>query len=137
MEAAEFIEILFTDREKYSKIPDSEKKKHFFQANRFVSKRYATVTYSMNHLQASPVPILDYWNLILTSRHGGKIPSWFYTSSKKATKNSEKKLDEALIILYCEATRMERRDFDFLMEIEPELMKAELKKVQKPATSES
>lgn len=135
MELFDFIDVLFS-KKKYPQVPDSVKKKHFFMTHRFLSIKFPEQANFYNKVQINQVAVLDFWHKWLSSRYSKK-PGWIYTKSTKKKKVDDKmakklgKIKTTTVNYFMKVKELCKDDYDFMIEIFPEEILAELKKVEK------
>lgn len=136
LELFDFVDRIF-NKKKFTAADctNSDKKKHFFMAQRFISIKYPVEANNFNRVDINQVGIMNIWNGVLDRLHGQK-PSWIFIKVDKKDKAKEKikdkiaSFDSEVISFYLKNKKMDRRDFDFLVSINPDELSEELKKIE-------
>lgn len=112
MELFEFVDVLFKRPQKYKELKDTDKAKHFYMVQRFMSIQYAAVADKFNHLRVSQAKVMDYWHFQMSKVYK-TVPGWMYTKTKKKKTEDKKEIkwpsDDA-IKLYLDRTGRSRRE---------------------------
>jgi hypothetical protein len=113
MELFDFVNSLFS-KEKYSKIKNVEKPKHFFMTQRFMSIKYPVVANEFNIIGISYTVILDYWHKQMSNIYTTP-PNWMYVKTKKAKEEKALKNNipsEDAIEIYLKKTGYTRQELN-------------------------
>ncbi len=128
MELFDFVDAIFSPT-LWKSISDSDKKKHFFMTQRFLSMKMPKETQYFNQIGVNPVAAMNTWHLILCRQFKGK-PQWIFDYNKVVKRNTEKKkkvdISHKAIIAYKQDYKLSTKDFDFLMEMFPDEVIPEL-----------
>lgn len=65
-----------------------EKQRNAFMVNRFMSIKYPLSASNLNALKCDGVGVVETWRHYIGRATGGRIPSWVYTKTSKAKKDS-------------------------------------------------
>ncbi len=84
----DFMAVLFSDDDRYERLNNSDKSKHFFMTNRFFSIKYPIQACNFSVLDINPIGVLDSWRMI--GRRFKKTPGWIYTKTKSIKSNITK-----------------------------------------------
>lgn len=131
MDLLPFIDAMF-NKQQYAGISNSIKKKHFFMVQRFMSIKYPLEANRFNIVGINYVVAVDFWHIVL-SRAFNRKPGWIFTKSPKTKMVAHKigKMPPKLIKFYLKGKKMDRRDFDMLVELYPDEFLVELKRTEK------
>jgi hypothetical protein len=125
MELFEFIKVLFTDPKKFTELKNSEKSKHFFMTQRFMSIKHPTTAQSLNKIGMNPWAVLDLWHIV-AYRYGQKskrVPGWIYTKTKKAPTEKVWKPDPDVSAFWMKRNGLTEKDLKDAIKYNPEEMK--------------
>jgi len=131
MELFDIVKALFS-RDEYKNVTDSEKKKHFFMIQRFMSIKYPLQAYTFGcSLEVNPVAVVDLWHMMIMRGLPTRVPEWIYT---KANKSADKKAetvdkiftDKELTLAYCRRNEIGITEFNMLIDFYPSELKNEL-----------
>lgn len=134
MELFDFVKVIFTDPKKYSELKNSEKSRHFFMVQRFMSIKYPTTAQSLNRIGMNPWAVMDLWQIV-AYRHGQlakRVPGWIYTKTKKTT-TSEKvwKPNQEVAEYWMKKTGLTEKDLKDAIRFNPEEMKKTFNSIEK------
>jgi hypothetical protein len=73
MELFEFMKVLITDPKRYSQLKASEKGRHFFMVQRFMSIKFPTTAQQLNRVGMNGSAVMDLWQKIAI-RFNGRVP---------------------------------------------------------------
>lgn len=125
LELFDFVKVLFTDPKKYSSLKNSDKSRHFFMIQRFMSIKHPTTAQSLNRIGMNPWAVLDLWHIV-AYRYGQKlkrVPGWIYTKTKKVPSEKVWKPDPEISKLWMKRMGMTERDLNDCIKFKPEEMK--------------
>lgn len=107
-----FINSMFIQNE-FKKTKQSERSKHFFMVNRFMSIKYPVQSSYFNHIKINPAQAVTYWQENLSKLYS-KTPGWMYVKTAKAKelKKSKQVVSDNTIQLYCSHYKLSRRDVE-------------------------
>ena len=83
----DFIGVIFSDDDRYERLNNSDKAKHFFMTNRFFSIMFPVQACTFSVLDVNPVGVLDSWRMI--GKRYKKTPRWVYTKTKSVNKKEK------------------------------------------------
>jgi hypothetical protein len=129
MELFDFIKVMFTDGNKFQKIKNSDKARHFFMVQRFMSIQYPTTAQQLNRVGMNGWPIMDLWQMV-ASRFK-RVPGWIYTKTKKAPSEKIWKPNPEVAKLWMERNNLSDKDFRDCLRFYPEEMKKTLSSLEK------
>ena len=126
LELFDFVKVLFTDPKKYKTLKNSEKAKHFFMIQRFMSIKHPTTAQSLNRTGSNPWAIIDLWQMVAL-RYGGqskRVPGWIYTKTKKTTPTEKVwKPDPEVAAFWMMRNGLTEKDLKDAIKFNPEEMK--------------
>lgn len=129
----DFVKVLFTDPKKYSALKNSDKSRHFFMVQRFMSIKHPTTAQSLNRVGTNPWAVMDLWHIV-AYRYGQKlkrVPAWIYTKTKKVSSEKTWKPSADIAMLWMIRTGMTQRDLEDLLKFNPEEMKRIFTSIEK------
>lgn len=127
----DFIKIIFTRPDIYSKLKSYEKAKHYFMVQRFMSINFPVQANHIQHLKINPSEVLDYWHRALTNMYN-RVPGWMYTKTKKAKEKTKNKyVSEDTIKEYCYRMGYSQKQVQSAIDMFGDKMIDELKKFEK------
>lgn len=115
MDLFEYRNVIF-DKEKFSKVEDSEKKKHYFMLLRFFSIKYP--------VEASQLSLVPYnigtkiIHSVLSRSYTGRLPAWVFTkgnSSKEDKKDPLSSISKEAKDIYAQKLELDTKDTHFLL----------------------
>lgn len=121
MELFNFIKVMFTDSKQYSDLKNSEKSKHFFLIQRFMSIKFPSTAQQLNRVGMNGWATVDLWQLV-ASRFN-KVPGWIYTKTKKADKEKNWKPNPEAAKIWMERNGIGERELKNAIKFYPEEMK--------------
>lgn len=128
MELFDFIDAIFSVP-LWKEVTDSDKKKHFFMAQRFLSMKFPMQTQYFNQINTNPIAAMNTWHIMMSRQFKSK-PSWMYDYGKVNKKEVEKKkkldISPKAIVMYKNNYMMSTKDYNFMMEMFPEEVIPEL-----------
>lgn len=127
----EFIDCIF-DKVKWKDISQSDKYKHFYMTNRFLSIRYPLEINQCQIVglgQKNSARMMDFWHNILI-RHYPRKPSWLMTKSGKKQSETDllKGIDKELITKYSNHHKIDLKSINSLSEFFPKELKEDIKR---------
>jgi len=127
----DFIKIMFTKKNEYSKIKQVNKKRHHFMINRFFSIKYPANAQMFNVNGIDGANVVESWSMV-ASRFKS-VPPWIYTRTKKSEKNIKDKYipDPAVVQLYMEKNEIGIREFEEVKIFAKDQLYSELQKIEK------
>jgi len=114
MQLFDFIKVIFTNPEEYSKCTPGEKRKHYFMCQRRFAINFPMQANALQQQKINQVAVIDFWQRFLRKQYK-YVPEWMYTKGvKKSQQIKEKKINVSneLIKEYCK-----------YMEIDPKSVK--------------
>lgn len=85
----DFIGVIFSDDNRYEKINNKDKVKHYFMTNRFFSIKYPVQACEFSAMDINGAAVCDSWRMI--GRRYKRTPGWIYTKTKKISEKKDKK----------------------------------------------
>jgi len=130
MELFDFIDALFC-KIKYKAVADSDKYKHWYMTNRFLSIRYPI---EINNSQIiglgmkNSARMMDFWHNVLV-KHYKSQPNWLRTKSgtKQKVVDVLKSFDKEIISAYCNHHQIDTQALNGLCEYFPKEVKDDVK----------
>lgn len=113
MELFEFIDSLFS-QEKWKNVSDTDKRKHFFMMNRYLSIKYPYQVLHLSLIKIDAPSVADYWHSSLSSLYS-KTPGWVYAKTIKR-KSKDKKVSypsSQMIEWYCKTEGLSPKEFEY------------------------
>jgi hypothetical protein len=123
----DFIKVIFAKDDTYDKLTLSDKSKHTFMLNRFMSIKYPIQASLFNMIKTNSVGISDSWRMV--AKQFGRVPGWIYTKTKKNSVKKEKseyEPSEEAISEYMRITEIGHREFTDAMKLCPDELKKQL-----------
>lgn len=131
MELFEFVKVLFTDPTRFSKIKSSDKGRHFFMVQRFMSIKFPTTAQQLNRVGMNGSAVMDLWQMI-GMRFNGRVPGWIYTKTKKVEKNEKiYKPDPEAAKIWMQRNGLTERDLKDAIRFYPDDMKKIISSIEK------
>jgi hypothetical protein len=126
----DFIKIMFTKKEHYSKLKQISKKRHHFMVNRFMSIQYPSTAQLFNFNGINGASVIDCWQLV-TSRFN-KVPGWIYTKTKSSKKNTKEKYQpsEDALRIYMDKNEIGKREIEEMKEFCKDQLYSDLKHLE-------
>lgn len=126
----DFVKIMFTKPNDYNKIKNHTKKRHHFMINRFFAIKYPSNANLFNINGIGGANVVESWAMV--AKRFKTVPMWFYTKTKKATKQETDKYtpSEASIELYLSKNEIGMREFNELKQFAKEDLFADLQKIE-------
>tara|TARA_B100001758_G_C18343644_1_gene575792 strand:+ start:375 stop:800 length:426 start_codon:yes stop_codon:yes gene_type:complete len=126
----DFIKIMFTKKEHYSKIKQFNKKRHHFMVNRFMAIHYPANAHLFNINGINGSSVIDCWQMV-TSRFN-KVPFWIYTKTKSSKKNVKDKYQpsEEALRIYMEKNEIGKREVEEMKTFCKDQFYSDLKKLE-------
>ena len=134
MELFDFIHVLFTNPDEFSKISPGEKRKQFFMCQRRLAIQHPLQANALQHLKINQSAVIDFWQNYLKKTYKGYQPKWLYIKGvKKSTAVKEKKsnISNEIIYEYCKFYKIDKKTVEDALEFYNDLMIAELKEFEK------
>lgn len=125
LELFDFVKVLFTDAKKYSTIRNSDKSRHFFMVQRFMSIKHPGTAQQLNRVGQNSWAVMDLWHLV-ARRYSDKtkrVPGWIYTKTKKVASEKDWKPDSGVAKFWMERNNIGERELADAIKFEPEKMK--------------
>lgn len=131
----DYINMIFKNPNKFSKLPSYEKEKSFFMSQRFFSIKYPIQAAMFNNIRINSGEAMQYWCDSLSKIYNN-TPQWIWGTLKEVKKKKEtekNKLDvkDSTIIYYCNINQCSRRDVDEAFETYGEEFVEQLKNLEK------
>jgi hypothetical protein len=120
-ELFDFVKVMFTNPKKYSEIKNSDKSRHYFMIQRFMSIQHPTTAQQLNRVGVNPWAVVDLWQLV-ASRFN-RVPGWIYTKTKKVATEKTWKPDPEIAKIWMKRTGLGERDLKDLIKFKPDEMK--------------
>lgn len=128
MELFDLTKRLFDRGNSWNEVTNSDKSRHAFMVNRFMSIKFPMQANILNNRNVDPRVTVDIWKDAM-SRLYTKPPVWMYT--KVAKKEKEKKKSSKIAIdRFMKLNKLSRRDFDGIEELFSDDLNKELKEVE-------
>ncbi len=126
----DFVKIMFTKRSQYDKLKNHTKKRHHFMINRFFSIKYPSNAQLFNINGINGGNVVECWATVASRFRS--VPGWFYTKTKKATKNKPDKYipSERAVEIYMDKNEIGNREFNELKVFAKDSLFADLKKIE-------
>ena len=118
MELFDFVKVLFTDPKKYSELKNSEKSRHFFMTQRFMSIQHPLTAQQLNRVGMNSWAIMDLWQIV-ASRFK-RVPGWIYTKTKKASSEKNWKPDPEIAKIWMQKNEVGERELKESIRFYPE-----------------
>ena len=131
----DYINMMFADPDKFSKLSSYEKSKNFFMMNRFFAIKHPIQANIFNHIKIESGEAVQYWCDSLSKVYK-RTPEWIFNTLRevKTEKKKEKeKFDfkEETIDKYCAVHKCSRRDFFEALDFFEDEFIEDLKKFEK------
>ena len=120
-ELFDFVKVMFTNPKKYSEIKNSDKSRHYFMIQRFMSIQHPSTAQQLNRVGVNPWAVVDLWQLV-ASRFN-RVPGWIYTKTKKVATEKTWKPDPEIAKIWMKRTGLGERDLKDLIKFKPDEMK--------------
>lgn len=126
----DFIKIMFTKKEHYSKMKQFNKKRHHFMVNRFMAIKFPGNAQLFNFNGINGGRVIDCWQMV-ASRFN-KVPGWIYTRTKSSKKNIKEKYQpsEEALRLYMDKNEIGKREIEELKQFCKEQFYSDLKQLE-------
>jgi len=126
----DFIKIMFTKKEHYSKMKQFNKKRHHFMVNRFMAIKFPGNAQLFNFNGINGGRVIDCWQMV-ASRFN-KVPGWIYTRTKNSNKNIKEKYQpsEEALRLYMDKNEIGKREIEELKQFCKEQFYSDLKQLE-------
>ena len=135
MELFDFIKILFnkSDRKTWKEMSSYEKSRFQFMLNRFMSIKYPVNANQLNLVKTNGLGVAETWKGVATRFYGDRVPSFIYTKTNKNKKADSPvaKIPKEAIDLWCERHECGDREFNELLDLDPDGLLEELKYIAK------
>lgn len=119
MELFEFMKVMFSDPKRYKTLRNSDKARHHFMVQRFMSIKFPTTAQQLNRNGINGWAVMDLWSLVAL-RFKGRVPGWIYTKTKKQTKEKTWKPDPEIAAIWMKRTGMSQRDLNDAIKFFPD-----------------
>lgn len=126
----DFVKIMFTKRAQYNQLKNHTKKRHHFMINRFFAIKYPSNAQMFNINGINGGNVVESWSVV-ASRFKS-VPGWFYTKTKKASKNVADKYNpsERALAIYMDKNQIGNREVEELKQFAKEQFYADLQKIE-------
>lgn len=126
----DFIKIIFTKKDHYSKMKQFNKKRHHFMVNRFMAIKFPGNAQLFNFNGINGGRVIDCWQMV-ASRFN-KVPGWIYTRTKSSKKNIKEKYQpsEEALRLYMDKNEIGKREIEELKQFCKEQFHSDLKQLE-------
>lgn len=136
MELFDFINLIYTNPQEYSKITPGEKRKQFFMCQRRFAIQYPMQANVLQHVKINQSAVIDFWQNFLRKQNKFStwLPKWLYTKGvKKSQDVKEKKqnISNEVIREYCRVYKINRKTVEDALEFYNVEMVQELKDFEK------
>lgn len=130
----DLFKIIFTDKERLSKVSDITLKRNYFMVNRTFAIKFPlqAAYFSLTGINEAEV-VREWQNFIIQKNMFGRVPQWVYTKgSKKSSekKESKKEFPNSLLIEYSLHYRIGMKDIKDALEFYHDDMVKELKRFE-------
>ena len=122
-------DVIFKNKNKYKNITTEEKEKNFFILNRKFAYQYLNKSMFFNKKDIDRALAMDIWFNSFNNTRG--IPSWYWQSSIKKTKNTKKKIPDKDFKLLTEKLDLNEKDVNFLLKYYDDDVKSTIKRLKK------
>ena len=126
----DFVKIMFTKKNQYKQLKNHTKKRHHFMINRFFAIKYPSNAQLFNINGINGANVVESWSVV-ASRFTS-VPGWFYTKTKKASKNEVDKYSpsERALEIYMEKNQIGAREISELKQFAKEALYSDLQKIE-------
>lgn len=136
----DLIKVLFTDKQKWKKLTDYQKRNNHFIVNRRMSIKYPDLANYMNKYGLDGARVLDMWQIMFNGKFfkrgkGGRkypiVPQFIYTKSKSKKEPKQKKSwepDKDLVKRFCIKYGISQKQYEDSLRFNKEKI---YKKIQK------
>lgn len=126
----DFVKIMFTKPDQYSKMKNHTKKRHHFMINRFFAIKYPSNANHFNINGIGGANVVESWSMV--AQRFKSVPMWFYTKTKKASKEESDKYNpsDASIELYLSKNEIGMREFNELKKFAKNDLFSDLQKIE-------
>lgn len=129
MELFDFIKVMFTDPRKYQQLKNSDRARHFFMIQRFMSIQYPTTAQQLNRTGINGWAVVDLWQMV-ASRFN-RVPGWIYTKTKKAPSEKNWKPDPEAAKYWMERNGVGEKELRDAIRFHPDEMKRIISSIEK------
>jgi hypothetical protein len=131
----DYVNMLFNNPEKFSKLMSYEKSKNFFMMQRFFAIRFPIQAAMLNNRNINSGEAVQYWCDELSKKYKS-TPGWIFSALKdvKKTKQVEKKkldVKESTVEYYCKKNQCSKREVNEAFDIYGDAFVEELKLLEK------
>lgn len=132
MELFEFMKVMITDPKRYSQLKASEKGRHFFMVQRFMSIKFPTTAQQLNRVGMNGSAVMDLWQKIAI-RFNNRVPGWIYTKTKKvdSTETKSFKPNAEAATVWMQRNGLTERDLKDAIRFNPDEMKKVISSIEK------
>lgn len=129
MELFDFVKVMFTDSKTYSKLKNSDKARHFFMIQRFMSIKHPMTAQQLNRVGMNGWAIVDLWQMV-ASRHN-RVPGWIYTKTKKVSSEKTWKPDPEAAKVWMDRNCVGEKELKEAIRFYPDEMKRIISSIEK------
>lgn len=118
-----FVNTFFTDKKKFDSIIDSQKAKHAFMLNRFLSIRYPREMQNLNQMHSPS--IINALAMSMCEAHRNfrgeiAVPSFIYTKSKNPKKEGLALYSKDIKMTFCQQIDIEYKNLEMYYDLFPD-----------------
>ena len=126
----DFVKIMFTKPDQYAKMKNHTKKRHHFMINRFFAIKYPSNANHFNINGIGGANVVESWSMV--AQRFKSVPMWFYTKTKKASKEESDKYNpsDVSIELYLSKNEIGMREFNELKKFAKNDLFSDLQKIE-------
>jgi hypothetical protein len=129
MELFDFVKVMFTDQRKYAQLKNSDRSRHFFMIQRFMSIQYPSTAQQLNRTGINGWAVVDLWQMV-ASRFN-RVPGWIYTKTKKAPSEKNWKPDPEAAKFWMERNGVGEKELRDAIRFHPDEMKRIISSIEK------
>ena len=129
MKLFEYINVMFSSPDKWSRLKAYDKVKNSFMINRFMSIKFPIQANLFNKLKIDSVGVAESWRMVASKFN--RVPGWIYTRVRKTKK--EKKWEPTLEALnfYLKVNEIGKREYEEAFKFNPKEIKATMLNIEK------
>jgi hypothetical protein len=120
---------MFTDQRKYQQLKNSDKARHFFMIQRFMSIQYPSTAQQLNRVGMNGSAVVDLWQMV-ASRFN-RVPGWIYTKTKRASTEKNWKPDPEASKVWMDRNCVGEKELKEAIRFHPDEMKRIISSIEK------